>query len=494
MKRKFYCCRFYVTYKCVSSCSFCDVHSKIYARCQPMALKDAEKVIRDVYELGVRYIDFTGGEPMLSPNLPQITKIAKSLGIKTEITTSGALGMTETTRRCAETADKFNISLDSLSPAVYASIRGTNSLSRTLEVIRETSRIRQANDLSRVKIMTALTIKNLPEIHTLLKFAEDSGSEIYFNPVFAYFDGCDEPDYKTVIPVLESLTFKKNAVIMLHFLEFYRSSVQDHPICSANKQTITIAPDGRIIVPCYHSRQKVMLDYSTWLKDYVNTPEFMSHSTKIYSKCTACRVSPYFGISFSFRLDKFFLLASFSEKLVHLKRDYLNDFDLYFDDKNLLLHLQELKAIINSLAPSPQPEGNALYYAERRAGEWYSPIYRHPISEEHYEKDLTASDCWTLERVPHREFDSICSKVFPKIVNELHSNYEDKELRDILSLAQEFMLRWWKYYVSIYFKTSILCDIKSEVMCINEYFTRICKRFPEFQNISIYLLKVLQSR
>ena len=483
MRKKYYCCRFYVTHKCNCSCSFCDTHSYEYSGHLPVKPDEAANIIHDVWTLGCRYIDFTGGEPALNPALPQLIMTAKSLGIKTEITTNGAQGMTDTLAECALIADKFNVSLDSLSREVYESLRGFDGLEHTLEVIREASVIRHKAGLPAVKIMTAVTKKNLNETEALVRFADEAHAEIYFNPVFRYFDechGCDESDYMNIIPVLEKFTFRKNAVIMLHFLEFYSDSGDNMPLCSANRQTLTISADGCLILPCYHSGQKAFIDTGHNLKRYVQSREFEELSSRTYKQCKGCKVSPYFGISFSFRLDKFFLLASFSEKLVHLKRDYLNEFNLSFDENYLMGHLKELKLIINSLAQSPVPESDSLYYAEKIQDYWHSPVYRRRISCEDYERDLAASDCWGLRRIPHRFYDRICCEVFAESARCLRECPDDKESREILSLSQEFMLRWWKYYISVNFSTSVICDAKSESQWLDEYFMRIRDKFPAF--------------
>ena len=53
-----------------------------------LSLEDAKLLLRQSYDLGVRYVDFTGGEPTLYPYLKEIIEYAKQLGIKTEVTSN----------------------------------------------------------------------------------------------------------------------------------------------------------------------------------------------------------------------------------------------------------------------------------------------------------------------------------------------------------------------------------------------------------------------
>ena len=443
-----------------------------------MSLSMAKNRIEQVAECGCKYMDFTGGEPMLNPNLPQLIQYAKSLGIKTEVTTSGAQGMTEVTRQCAGAADKFNISLDTLSADKYRKIRGADRLEQTKEVLREAILIRKEAGLAHVKIMTVVTEENIAEVPDLISFAVEQGAEIYLNPVFSYFED-RKSETETFIQKLERYVFSRNSVIMLHFLEFYRDMEEGNlrPVCSANRQTLTIAADGSLLLPCYHAQQRSSVPIGEELKKYVETEEFLSQRGGALLQCQKCRVTPYFGISFSFRLDKYFLLASFSEKLVHFKRDYLNEFALQISETELLQQLAELKRMVRSLNAGICLEENAFYDVKEMDGQYWTQVYRNPLTREQYEKDLAAEDCWALERVPHREFDRICTMVFPVLTKWLREEPDNQEVRNLLSLAPEWMLRLWKYYICVWFRVSECCYITEDTDWMNQYYEEIQRYF-----------------
>ncbi|MCU0353574.1 MAG: radical SAM protein, partial [Cytophagales bacterium] len=55
-------CNYYLTYRCNATCGFCD----IWERPSPYATpENVLKNLTDLKRLGVKVIDFTGGEPLL---------------------------------------------------------------------------------------------------------------------------------------------------------------------------------------------------------------------------------------------------------------------------------------------------------------------------------------------------------------------------------------------------------------------------------------------
>jgi len=59
-------CNYYVTYRCNAKCDFCDIWEKP----SPLiTIEDVESNLLDLRKLGVKVIDFTGGEPLLHPRL-----------------------------------------------------------------------------------------------------------------------------------------------------------------------------------------------------------------------------------------------------------------------------------------------------------------------------------------------------------------------------------------------------------------------------------------
>lgn len=83
-----------VTYKCNLACRFCYAScgctkGKVEKELSTQKLKDIISIIRN--EAKVPSISFTGGEPLLRDDLPQLIKHAKGLGMWTNLITNGTL-------------------------------------------------------------------------------------------------------------------------------------------------------------------------------------------------------------------------------------------------------------------------------------------------------------------------------------------------------------------------------------------------------------------
>lgn len=108
--------RVILTHRCVNSCVFCsgdfledkgDINPDVLAR--KMAVFAAA---------GGEMASFSGGEPMLYAKIGEAASFAKSLGLKTRMTTNFLLFRPETARDI----DCFHISVHSLDPDIYRKI------------------------------------------------------------------------------------------------------------------------------------------------------------------------------------------------------------------------------------------------------------------------------------------------------------------------------------------------------------------------------------
>lgn len=467
-KKVYYCMRYYVTYRCNSRCQYCNVwREKSFQNKKELDAEEAERLLNQGYAAGVRYIDFTGGEPTLYPDLTRLLRHAKRLGIKTEVTTNGLPHSPEKLREIAECADKFNFSLDTLNRETYRRVRGVDSLENVLKTMEGLM------DIRRPKIMTVVSENNVMELDSLISYAQQHQAEIYLNPVFYYFDSTGNGETTTAVHRVMSKMFEPYTVVMLHFMEFLlNAGSKNRPPCSANRQTLTIAPNGALMLPCYHASKETI----PWNGDLANMLETEAFSRyAVQRDCwDHCSVIPYFGISFNYRLDTYFLLQSYSEKLNHLKRDYLNRLpDLEIAPSKLQGHLKELLAIVHSLQVSSERNYDGFYWAEQTPQGYRTDVYRELMEEEVYLAEQQAEDCWGLKRVPHYEFDKVVNRFYQKAYTCSQSGVGGGEVYSIFQNAAEFQLRLWKYYISKYMNVSVTCNFEAESAWLKSYWDRL---------------------
>lgn len=467
----FYCMRYYITYRCNSRCSYCNVwQDDCFRNVKELDLEQAKSLIRQCHDVGIRYIDFTGGEPTLSRNLVPLICYAKELGIKTEVTSNGIAHQNGCLHEAAECADKFNISLDTLDPDVYRKVRGIDKLNAVLEALKDIVRIREP------KLMTVISDENISELKEMVKFAQMKNAEIYLNPVFSYFDASNRGKTQTYISRIVFQTYEPYTVVMLHFMEFLSNIEKGYkPPCSANKRTLTFAPDGGLILPCYHAIRET-IPWNGNLSEILESSCFRRYAEVPLKeeRCKQCAVVPYFGISFNHCLDTYFLLQSYSEKLHHLKRDYLNRIlKQQKTDRDLYVQLDELTAICRSLKTDRSGAYVGLYRAEWAEKGYRTEIYRELLSEEVYLREKKAQDCWQLRLVPHYGFDQIYEHIYTKAYALWQSGECREDTLNIFRKAEEFQLRWWKLFISIKMNVSVRCRIEDEIRWIKEYFSEI---------------------
>ncbi|MGE5139804.1 MAG: radical SAM/SPASM domain-containing protein [Rudaea sp.] len=89
-------------------------------------------VISDAAGMGYRVVSVSGGEPMMYGGLEQVLAHAKSLGLRTTVTTNGFFNRPERLNRLRELVDVLAISLDG-PPEIHNQIRGSAHAFERLE-------------------------------------------------------------------------------------------------------------------------------------------------------------------------------------------------------------------------------------------------------------------------------------------------------------------------------------------------------------------------
>lgn len=80
----------HVTYHCPERCVFCSEEGRMAAyNAFPVTFGRVARVLREQAGRGVDAVHFTGGEPTIHPQFPEILQLAKKLGMRTSIGTIG---------------------------------------------------------------------------------------------------------------------------------------------------------------------------------------------------------------------------------------------------------------------------------------------------------------------------------------------------------------------------------------------------------------------
>jgi radical SAM protein with 4Fe4S-binding SPASM domain len=118
-----------ITGYCNLRCPYC--YASNYSQETPLPLSQVKKVIDEAAGLGVEYIQFTGGEPLLRKDITEILEYTSRLGIETSVFSNLTIMSEKVASRLAEIGVTVYTSLDG-PKEVYEAVKGKGAWSRFL--------------------------------------------------------------------------------------------------------------------------------------------------------------------------------------------------------------------------------------------------------------------------------------------------------------------------------------------------------------------------
>lgn len=296
-------CNYYLTYRCNASCSFCDIWEKPSPYVTP---DDLEANLRDMRRMGVKVIDFTGGEPLLHRQLHTFLQRAKDYGFITTVTTNCLL-YPKRAESLHGLVDMLHFSLDSPDPDEHNASRGVDCFNHFVQSIDIAKALGERPDI----IFTVLpdNIDRIREVYET--FCLPNKLMLILNPVFAYNDVGTELS-REQLDVLRGWGRKKYVYINNAFLKL-REDGGNHinsPVCKAASSTIVISPENKLVFPCYHLDEK-QLPIDGRLREVYESPEAaqLIRREGRYEGCEGCTVNCYMQPSFAVELNKYWWAA-----------------------------------------------------------------------------------------------------------------------------------------------------------------------------------------
>jgi GTP 3',8-cyclase len=174
--------RLSVTPRCQLRCTYClpeEPRDCVHGGGRELPLRDLVRLVAALHDrYRVRRVRFTGGEPLLRSDLPDLIEAVAALGIpELALTTNGQLLGSKVAELRRRGLQRVNISLDSLDPLRFAAISRGGELARTLDGILAA----QAAGLNPVKLnVVVLRGQNDGEVGDLLNFALRIGCHVRF--------------------------------------------------------------------------------------------------------------------------------------------------------------------------------------------------------------------------------------------------------------------------------------------------------------------------
>lgn len=298
-------CNYYVTYRCNAACGFCDIWEKPSPY---ITIEQATENFKALKRLGVKVIDFTGGEPLLHKALPQLLHLAKSMGFITTVTTNGLL-YPKRAEELKGLIDMLHFSLDASSAALHDEMRKVACFDFVMESIQLAKKLGERPD-----ILFTVFEGNFEEIEKVYRtISLPNDLVLLLNPSFEYNQvetggGLSAEQLKRLKQwAKKKLVYLNEAFITLR--EDGGNHVHD-PICKAASTTLVISPENKLVLPCYH--------LGTQAFDIDNDLYALYHSEKVQKlmalegrlpECEGCTINCYMQPSFAVEVNKYWLKA-----------------------------------------------------------------------------------------------------------------------------------------------------------------------------------------
>ena len=257
--------------KCVM-CSYRDPHPN------ELSLAEIRDLAEDLRALGLRHIVYSGGEPLVRKDFPEIVRCFSGLQVRQTILTNGLL-LEKRMREVDGFFDEVIVSIDGPNPLIHNSIRGVEAFEQIVKGLRSLLSIRFR---PRVSIRTVVQRSNFRHLGRMIDWARDLGvdrisflsadthsgafhrdSEGQVPAKDRIFLNREEAiEFRSIMtelltshrPEFESSFVSENASKMFHLVEYFEAVNGLTPFppnrCNAPSVSAVITSSGDLL-PCY---------------------------------------------------------------------------------------------------------------------------------------------------------------------------------------------------------------------------------------------------
>jgi MoaA/NifB/PqqE/SkfB family radical SAM enzyme len=297
-------CNYYLTLRCNAQCSFCDIWTRSDGR-----LAKTQEVLNNLSQLpevGVRIVDFTGGEPLLHPDLPAFLQRARDLKLRTTVTTN-ALLYPKRARELAGRVNLLHLSIDAAQPELHDRLRGVRCFDKVMESLELALSLGEKPEL----LFTA-TKANYRELDALARLAGEFGVILIVNPLFSIGAGEEALQHDELRELMASC---RRPYVYLNGgvarLMLDGGNDPQKPRCRAVSATAVISPNNELLLPCYHySREALPIGHD--LREAIFHPRRKDWLQRQGREdfCQGCAINCYLAPSLLYRADRY--LAAFA--------------------------------------------------------------------------------------------------------------------------------------------------------------------------------------
>jgi cyclic pyranopterin phosphate synthase len=205
-----------LTPKCNLSCIYCHKEGEKSPK-EQLTAEDIAEILRVAAKFEIRSVKFTGGEPLLRPDLVRIVQSVPA-GMESSLTTNGTLLADLAHDLKTSGLRRVNVSIDSMNPETYKKITGVDNLSDVLEGISAALDV----GLTPVKLnMVVLDGINDNEIEDFLAFVRGNRNLVLQLIELMHFNDCNYHGELNVVEEMLSSRSKQIITRRMHHRKKY---------------------------------------------------------------------------------------------------------------------------------------------------------------------------------------------------------------------------------------------------------------------------------
>ncbi|QJD82865.1 pyrroloquinoline quinone biosynthesis protein PqqE [Cohnella herbarum] len=244
-----------LTHRCPLHCPYCSNPIELQKRENELSADTWLNVLEQASELGVVQVHFTGGEPLLRPDLELLVRRARELGLFVNLITSG-VGMTEQrVRQLVEAGvDSIQLSVQASSSELADSIAGFQAHERK----RQAAEWIRASGLD-LHMNVVLHRANIHSVEEIIELCAEWGA-VRLELANAQYYGWALRNIHQLLPSKEQIQAAEVAYARAHerfghqieLLWILPDYYEDFPkpcMGGWGQVSLTVAPDGRVL-PC----------------------------------------------------------------------------------------------------------------------------------------------------------------------------------------------------------------------------------------------------
>lgn len=295
---------YYITQRCNARCVFCDIPEGGVARRHEADTQTIIGNYPDLKRLGVKYLDLTGGEPLLREDLPELLRVARHEHRFFTTVTTNCILYPQRAKDLAKLVTRLNFSLDGPDAETHDRQRRVKCFDKVLESIELAHRLGESPILNYT--ITKDNYRRLPEMLELASFYK---IVIWANMEFAYCG--NEGSSQEMVDFVAR--YEKSPYLCLNSaaLRFIRAGGNqiESPRCQAVTAAVVISHQNELMLPCYHmANARLPIDGNLY-DLYRFHPVVQEHKAMQgkHDFCQGCTIWCYMNPSFLVKPDAYTL-------------------------------------------------------------------------------------------------------------------------------------------------------------------------------------------